>query len=367
MVAVVALAGLGWLAFGVAGEEQAPPMVLPQEDAPSSIPVDPLSTDRSPMPTEPGNPTDGAVLDIPEQRVDPPANTSVTRSPGMGLIRIKVLDSVTNQGIPNYTVMFSNAEHRLRSALTEGGHVGGEGWSSVPLDEVGVLLVEAEGYTPESRPGFSVSSSNPEISLTLYLNPRAPFSGVELLMLDDRGLPIPHLQVTARRFDDPTGAPLWVRRATDPRGIYQLPDLEPDQYKFELAPLDDQGQRRPLLTHEETVTIYGSESHALPIQFRSGALLTISVLDTAGDQRGAEVSLRLTHPEGEVHSTLWRSQVDSEWLERRDGVPARAPATLSEPVPPGTYELTLELTSGERRTITVQLLPGEHREMAIRF
>jgi hypothetical protein len=99
-----------------------------------------------------------------------------------------------------------------------------------------------------------------------------------------------------------------------------------------------------------------------------GALLTVTVTDSiTGVLRGTEVSLGLITPLGEARSVLWRSRVATELIERRDGLPAQAPATLSEPLPPGNYQLTLELTSGERQTTTVQLLAGEHREMAITF
>ena len=282
----------------------------------------------------------------------------------MGRIRLRVYDAQSSMLIGSFKCTFTTGSGRQTLEVPEAG----EGFLDVALDVLGDLLVEAEGYTPDSRQRYSVSSMAREVQLTIYLNPKAPFSGIEIQAVDDRGTPVRHLQVTARQSDDDRAPPLWVRRAGDERGIYQLPDLPPATYWLSLAAIDEEGHRLPLLSHDETVLFGGSEQIPVPVRFRPGALLTIAVRDATGVQlRGTEVSLRMVFPDGSPHSLEWQSAVDGKVLERRDGLPAAAPATLKEPLPPGTYELILQLPSGTEQHLTIQLAAGQHHQLELRL
>jgi hypothetical protein len=280
----------------------------------------------------------------------------------MGRIQFLVFDSATNQPVPAFSGVFTDGDRRQKLEVTEGG----QGSLDIPLDAPGNLLVESEGYTPQSREGYSVGSTAREVQLTIYLDPVAPFSGIEIRAMDDRGMPVSHLRVTARQSDDDRAPPLWVRRASDERGIYQLPDLPPAIYRLSLVAIDAEGQPLTLVPHTETVIFRGHEQIPVTVQFRPGALLTIAVRDAAGAQlRGAEVSLRMIFPDGNPRSVAWRSTVDGEVLERRDGLPAAAQATLNEPLPPGSYELVLQLPSGLEQRLAVQLLAGQHQQLEL--
>ena len=132
IVAVMALAGLGWLAFGATDEEQAPPMVIPQQEAPAAIPVDPLAVDRSPVPTVPRTmeepptpPSSGAA----EKTESAPDNAL---APGMGRIRLRVHDTVTNLPVPSFALVFSNTAGRRKVEARQGD----EATLELPLDEV---------------------------------------------------------------------------------------------------------------------------------------------------------------------------------------------------------------------------------------
>lgn len=225
------------------------------------------------------------------------------------------------------------------------------------LDEIVSIGIEAPGFEPQRIEDLSLSSAEPQRTLRIELRPVVVASGVSLDVIGPGMLPVPsvRLRVRFRELDSPRDEPmaiLWQRQAKSEIGSYDLPNLAPGHYRFEVQALDAEDELAPLQLGSHELSYYGAERVQIPMQLEAGGLLSLLVRDRDGSVLGTEVMLRLEDAGGEAIETRWLAIGEDGALEAFDMLPAAKRCRLGQVLPPGEYTLRLR---GQGRELARQL------------
>jgi hypothetical protein len=239
-----------------------------------------------------------------------------------------------------------------------------------PKGLLSALLVESEGYQPYSRAELLVPASLSEpLRVDVFMQPAMAGAGVQLIVMDTSQRPVTHIQVSAQRqvgASEPAPPPSWSRRGEAENGVYDLPQLDPGRYRLAVLAVDADGEILPLLPASRTVETTGSNAVTEYIELQPGCILTLELVDAAGaavaPPADGPLSIRL-QPRDQVDAltTFWRVGAKAERVEGRDALPAAGPATVTEPLPPGEYTITVAAKGQVRARTTLSLRGGERQ------
>lgn len=306
--------------------------------------------DRPHDPTEPEPGQEPAAADT---DADPDA---AVEGPEPNVV-IQVRDAVTGQPVAGFRVSpdlrrwIDGEQGRLELHL--------------PANVRHELRIEATDCVPTSKV-LTVPVASEMWQEIVYLEPSAPFSGVEITAVDPVGEPVAHLNVAVWRLAhagaERASRPLWSRRGSSPTGRYRLPDLEPGHYLLEFRALDEGGAPLPLMSDEQRIQLLGGDLVPVRVALRAGVLLRLTAEDPLGQPSGEGVEIRLVDPEGRRLPQVWIASESEQPAAAVDRLSAAGEHVLRNALAPGVYSLEA-WTDGERvDTVPLDLWqPGVQR------
>jgi len=312
-----------------------------REEPPRAAPVsgrDPVRTDGGSAPPRP-DPDEGGA-DEPQPGPAPRPDDGEPPSPAVEEpppnLTLAVRDAVQGGAIATFTVTATAGERRRWE--------GAEGLVELFLapDQPHELRFEADDTVPLTHT-ITIPSSVPKWEESIYLEPSAPFSGIDVRAHDAAGAPVQHLNVTvwklASRDAAPEGRPVWSRRGSSPVGRYRLPNVEPGDYYLEFRAVAEDGQPVPLQVSSERLHFGGSEQLPLTVTLDAGVLLALTVEDQYGAERGEEVTVRVIAPDGTVLPQVWIALAPEDRPAAVDRLAAPGRHVLRDALPPGQYRI----------------------------
>ncbi|MBK8978428.1 MAG: hypothetical protein IPM29_21210 [Planctomycetes bacterium] len=241
--------------------------------------------------------------------------------------------------IPALPIERAVGDHRVELAIDPG--------------RPGRVRIEAAEFLPSAPVDLAAAAAAGQAEVVVELVPALRGTGVLLLVRDDRLEPVGRLRVVA--FRRPLGSPdsaeeqAWSRFAEREDGAYELPDLEPAAWRFELTALDAAGEPRPLVTADVSAPFDGGGRIERAVDLAPGALLSLAVRDPAtGGPLGPTVALRLQTHDAAIVPTRFVHRSADGVTTAVDTLPVADRCALDRALPPGDYVLlTLADGAGE--------------------
>jgi hypothetical protein len=372
MRAIVVVLGLsvlvGLVAYFVfaSGDVGAPPQPpagsAPAGVGPTAPPEQGSTRSAVPMPTPEPQAHPGDARPTPPTEPEPEAN-----------VVLAVRELTTRLPVAAFHWQFRNSRGTLRGD----GRDGKAGLALEP-SAVGQLLVEAEGLAPLVKEGVIVPTPPAgAATIDLFLAPAVATAGIALYVRDLALAPITDVRVDAFALAEEApgngwhlGQALWARRTSAPDGRYPLPTLPAGSYGIRVIAIDSQGASLPLQPYLRTFTLTGDNGFVEDVALEPGALLSLELVDAAGQpfdatQRGtATLDLRLVG--GPAVRRKWLVRHDAGEAAAIDVVPGIGKVQLADAVVAGPYQIDV-LVNGAPRVRARQLFlrPGVTNEERI--
>jgi hypothetical protein len=229
----------------------------------------------------------------------------------------------------------------------------------------GELLVEAAGLEPVTRRLTTPAPGANPLLVDLVLAPVVATAHTGLVVRDADQAPVANIRVTLLREDRTTQ--VWSRRAAAADGAYRLPPIEPGTYWLRTAAVDAEGKPLPLVPVERQVNVNGITPVEEDIRMARGCLLTLDVLDAAGNpfdpKQSGRVELQFLDNGGAVHRVDWLGGTGAEAVVASDQVPARGTIRSAMAVPMGSCTIVVRGPGGAESRFPLDLGQGVHHEV----
>jgi hypothetical protein len=315
-------------------------------------PADPAAPDPAPV----AAPSQRAIAATPPAPSPPPSGwqpeTAAHPAGGPANVTLTVRSSATRAALAAFHVTFcTNLPTVALPVMRAEGKDGAAALQLAPGSR-GELLVEADGHAPATAEVLAPPSGHWPLHLDLFLDPVAGGSGIALRVRGPDGAPIPHVRVQALALrgnptDEWAGArQLWLRRASDAEGRYELPELAPGLCGIRLCATAADGALLPLLPFARIYSLDGSNGFREDALLEPGCLLTLDLVDRDGvplDPEEHETGIELRRHGGDLVSRRWCQQADAGLVAAIDAPPGAGPCWLDEAVPGGLYTVTIRI------------------------
>ena len=357
-IAVLALIGIGaaaWLLLAT-GNEDVPPLPVATEQAkPQAGEAEQAALQRTAteaaaeqQPAAAVAEPNPAVRDLQPADVVPPN------------LQLEVRDQRTGQHVAGFKWRWT-----APAGSAKGEEQGGR--TALPLAPgvEGELLVEAAGLEPVTRRLTTPAPGANPLLVDLVLAPVVATAHTGLVVRDADQAPVANIRVTLLREDRTTQ--VWSRRAAAADGAYRLPPIEPGTYWLRTAAVDAEGKPLPLVPVERQVNVNGITPVEEDIRMARGCLLTLDVLDAAGNpfdpKQSGRVELQLLDQGGAVHRVDWLGGTGAEAVVASDQVPARGTIRSAVAVPMGSCTIVVRGPGGAESRFPLDLGQGVHHEV----
>lgn len=360
LLLLVAAVGAGILALWWPGspDPAAPPAGTPSGPAVAPEPAPAPERIAATVPAA----TAGAVAEPDHGEAAPPP-TQAPAVPAASTCELVVRDLAQRTKVPAFRWRFvPDHGEPLRGDGTEG-----EARLPLPPGRTGALLVEADGYGPESQRIAVPAPGAEPLQLQVFLLASLPLAEVTIRATDPLGEPVSALRIDLWRQPrpdasadhgsgqgrDPAAPPLWTRIGLAADGVFRLPALEPGSFLLRAQPCDEEGLPLPLLPWRRAFAFGGDAAVPLEHAFAAGQTLSLEASEDGRGLRECEVVAR--DAAGTPIPTLWRSRRADGTFVVSDHVvllPGRATTVLA--LPP-VHELEVR-SSGSVLAVTEQ--PG---------
>lgn len=357
-IAVLALIGIGaaaWLLLAK-GNEDAPPLPVATE-APRPQTGDAEQATMQRTATEPvaePKPAAAAAEPKPMVRDFQPADVVPPN------LQLDVRDQRTGQPVASFRWRWT-----APAGSAKGEEQGGHTALSLAPGVEGELLVESNGLEPVTRRLATPAPGANPLLVDLVLAPVVASAHTGLVVRDADQAPVASIRVTLLREDRTTQ--VWSRRAAAADGVYRLPTIEPGAYWLRTAAVDTEGKPLPLVPVERQVNVNGITSVEEDIRMARGCLLSLDVLDAAGNpfdpKQSGRVALQFLDAGGAAQRVDWLGGSGADAVVASDQVPARGTIRTAAAVPVGNCTLVVRGPGNAESRFPLVLAQGAHHEV----
>ena len=240
-----------------------------------------------------------------------------------------------------------------------------DGQLLLPAGTRGLLLVEADGFTPDRQEIEVPAQGAPPLIVDIFLDAAARQTGIWITARDSMGAGVERLRIDIWRLPDdqpdpapgidPQGRTMWSRIGDAPGGRCRLPNLDAGRYALRAQPCEADGTPLPLLPQRSVFRFTGSEHIPLQYDFAPGQVLTIDSQGGSGAPQKLQAIVR--GRDGSQLPVWWRSQTPegpSRVSLNSVTMPGRASSLLALP----RDDYALQLTDEAGRTLSVTPAAG---------
>lgn len=355
-IAVLALIGIGaaaWLLLA-AGSEDAPPLpAAAAAPVPQAGVAAEAELQRTATATE-AEPRPAAVAPEPPVRDSQPADVVQPN------LHIDVREQRTGQHVAGF-------QWRWLATMgsVKGEEQGGRAALSLAPGCEGELLVESAGLEPVTRRFATPPAGANPLLVDLVLAPLVARAQTALVVRDADSSPVANIRVTLLREN--RTAQVWSRRANAADGFYRLPPIEPGSYWLRVSAIDAEGRPLPLVPVERQVNVTGVTSIEEDLRLAHGCLLSLDVLDAAGNpfdpKRSGRIELQFLDNGGAVRRVDWLGGTGTETVVAADQLPVQGTIRSAEAVPIGNCTIVVRGPGDAESRFPLVLGQGAHQEV----
>lgn len=331
--------------------------------------------EREPAPADPQRsevPATTPDRAAPAPPTDPPATAPQHRAddaaPPLGVVALEVVDRASGEPVRAFRYLLSGDGTARHDRAIDGANADIE----LAAGARRTLRVEADGYAPSEPIALELAPGETRLPLRVPLERAGIATGVRfVLRRADTLEPVPRVEVRANlREHGAAGATfreLWHRRSENPRGEFELPELPPGRYAFDLQALDADGRAAALLPVTHELDWFGAEAFEVPLDLQPGVRLALTVVDAAnGEAIGERFGAWLTDAADRPVPLRWLHRDGGRVLAGADALPASARCEVESPLPPGRYTLHVAHRDDVTpQTLSLQLVVGVDAELRV--
>ena len=329
-------------------EAESPPVIEPQRTAVGRAHIDVTGSDETPK----------TSADVTEPTApEPPPEAQ----PNVQLVVLQRAE----QGFAHEPVKQFRWRYQPAGSPAVKGPGPDNGMLTLPAGTRGVLLVEADGFTPDRQRVEIPAESTAPLVIDIFLDPQARQSGVWISARDPLGAGVEQLCIDLWRLPadqpdpapgiDPKGRTMWTRIGKAPGGRCRLPNLDAGRYALRAQPCDADGTPLPLLPQRSVFRFTGNEHIPLQYDFLPGQVLTIESQNGSGQEQKLRATVRSR--DGSQVPVWWRShppQGTPRVSLNSVTMPGRATSLLALP----RDDYALQLTDDDGQPLSVMPAAG---------